>query len=198
MFLLRFLLETYFYVISIFFDKTHFTCIWVNLSRFKMIITSGWLEDMKITQELLKNSAICRSRFLLDRSSICRYSLKLERCLDLSSLRDLDYSQQRFYSKRLFIYEFCIILIRLGKPKVCVNLFGIWEPIKLLFKGGGKRKTLTLESFISFFFGNPSLLQQKKEFLLHFLYIFGFCNQAKSLAPTLKILLVFLCKAAAN
>ena len=35
----------------------------------------------------------------------------------------------------------CIILIRLGKPKVCVNLFGIREPIKLLFKGGGKRKT---------------------------------------------------------
>ena len=34
----------------------------------------------------------------------------------------------------------CIILIGLGKPKVCVNLFGIGEPIKLLFKGGGKRK----------------------------------------------------------
>ena len=35
----------------------------------------------------------------------------------------------------------CIILIGLGKPKVCVNLFGIGKPIKLLFKGGGKRKT---------------------------------------------------------
>ena len=35
----------------------------------------------------------------------------------------------------------CIILIGLGKPKVCVNLFGIGEPIKLLFKGCGKRKT---------------------------------------------------------
>ena len=35
----------------------------------------------------------------------------------------------------------CIILIELGKPKVCLNLFGIGEPIKLLFKGGGKRKT---------------------------------------------------------
>ena len=34
-----------------------------------------------------------------------------------------------------------IILIGLGKPKVCVNLFGIEKPIKLLFKGGGKRKT---------------------------------------------------------
>ena len=35
----------------------------------------------------------------------------------------------------------CIILIGLGKLKVCVNLFEIGEPIKLLFKGGGKRKT---------------------------------------------------------
>ena len=34
----------------------------------------------------------------------------------------------------------CIILIGLGKPKVCVNLFGIGEPIKLLFKGGEKKK----------------------------------------------------------
>ena len=35
----------------------------------------------------------------------------------------------------------CIILTGQGKPKVCINLFGIGEPIKLLFKGGGKRKT---------------------------------------------------------
>ena len=55
-----------------------------------------------------------------------------------------------------------------------------------------------LESFIRFYFWNPSLLLQKKEFLLRFLYAFRFCNQAKSLAPTLKILLVFLCEAAAN
>ena len=34
-----------------------------------------------------------------------------------------------------------IILIGLEKPKVYVNLFGIREPIKLLFKGGVKRKT---------------------------------------------------------
>ena len=78
------------------------------------------------------------------------------------------------------------------------TLFGIGEPVKLLFKGGGKKKNLTLESFIRFSFWNLSLLLQKKEFLLRFLYAFGFCNQAKSLAPTLKILLVFLCKAAAN
>ena len=37
----------------------------------------------------------------------------------------------------------CIILIGLEKPKICVNLFGIGEPIKLPFKqGSGKRKTL--------------------------------------------------------
>ena len=50
------LLMTYFYVIGIFFDKMHFTCIWVNLSSFKMIITSGYIENMKITQELLKKN----------------------------------------------------------------------------------------------------------------------------------------------
>ena len=153
---------------------------------------------MKITKELLKKNAICRSRYLPDRSSIYRDSLNLNRCLNLSSLRDLNYIQQCFYSKRLFDYGFCIILIGLGKSKVCVNLLGIGEPIKLLFKGGGKRKTQTLESFIRFSFWNPSLLLQKKEFLLRFLYAIGFCNQAKSLTPTLKILLVFLCEAAAN
>ena len=36
-----YVLRTYFYVIGISFDKTYFTCIWVNLNRFKMIITSG-------------------------------------------------------------------------------------------------------------------------------------------------------------
>ena len=51
------MLKTYFYAIDISFDKTNFTCIWVNLSRFKMIIISGYIEDMKITQELLKKSA---------------------------------------------------------------------------------------------------------------------------------------------
>ena len=100
------LLTTYFYVIDISFDKMHFTYIWVNISRFKMIITSGYIEDMKITQEPLKKSAIYRSWYLLGRSSICQNSLKLNTCLDLSSLRDSDYSQQRFYSKRLFVYGF--------------------------------------------------------------------------------------------
>ena len=56
-----------------------------------MIITSGLIEDLKITQELLKKSAICRSRYLLDKNSICQDSLKLDTCLDLSSLWDSDY-----------------------------------------------------------------------------------------------------------
>ena len=52
----RNLLGSYFYVIDISYDKTYFTYIWVNLSRFKIIITSSYIEDIKITQELLKKS----------------------------------------------------------------------------------------------------------------------------------------------
>ena len=76
-----------------------------------MIITSGYIEEMKMTQELLKKSVICRSQYLLDRSSICQDSLKLDTCLDLSSLWDSDYSQHRFYSKRLFVYGFVSSLL---------------------------------------------------------------------------------------
>ena len=50
------LLGSYFYVIDISYDKTHFTCILVNLSSFKMITISGYIENMKITQELLKKN----------------------------------------------------------------------------------------------------------------------------------------------
>ena len=71
-----------------------------------MIITNSYFEDMKITQELLKKSAICKSQYLLDKSSICQDSLKLNTCLDLSRLWDSDYGQQRFYSKKLFVYGF--------------------------------------------------------------------------------------------
>ena len=53
---IRNLLDSYFYIIFISYDKAHFTCIWVNLNRFKMIITSGYIEDMTITQELLKKN----------------------------------------------------------------------------------------------------------------------------------------------
>ena len=33
---------------------------------------------------------------------------------------------------------------------------------------------------------------------MRFLYAFGFCNQAKSFTPSLKILLVFLCEVVAS
>ena len=59
-------LGSYFYVIGISYDKTHFTCIRVNISRFKMIITSGYIEDMKISQELLMKNWIIRSWYLLE------------------------------------------------------------------------------------------------------------------------------------
>ena len=88
----------------------------------------------------------------------------------------------------------CSRKVQICRPWYLIDRRGI----KLLFKGGGKKKNLTPESFIRFSFWNPSLLLQKKEFLLRFLYAFRFCNQAKSLAPTLKILLVFLCEATAN
>ena len=52
------LARLYFYVIGISYNKSHFTCIWVVLSRFKNIIswvcwkdiTSGTIEDMKTAQ----------------------------------------------------------------------------------------------------------------------------------------------------
>ena len=46
----------------------------------------------------------------------------------------------------------CIILIGLGKSKVCVNLFGIGEPIKLLFKGGEKKKKINPRELHKVFF----------------------------------------------
>ena len=82
-----------------------------------MIITSGYIKDMKITQELLKKSAICMSRYLLNRSSICQDSLKLNTCLDLLRLQDSNYSQQRFYCKRLFVYGFAQSLLDQESPR---------------------------------------------------------------------------------
>ena len=46
-----------------------------------------------------------------------------------------------YKTKKTLCLLVCIILIRLGKPKVCVKLFGIGEPTELLFKQGRKRKT---------------------------------------------------------
>ena len=78
------------------------------------------------------------------------------------------------------------------------NYIGIGElikgPIKLIYKWGREKENpnpreLTLESFIRFSFWNPILLLQKKEILLRFLSAFGFCNQAKSLTPTIEDLI---------
>ena len=41
----------------------HFTCIWVNLCRFKMIITSGCIEDIN-TQEKLNLQVLIPPRYL--------------------------------------------------------------------------------------------------------------------------------------
>ena len=173
-------LRKYFYVIDISFNKMYFICIWINLSMFKMIITNGYIEDVKITQELLKKSIICKSRYLIDKSST---HVSIYRAYKIQTIANNVFILKSYLFMSLYNpYRtrksqglwVCIILIGLGKPKVCVNLFGIGEPIRLLFKGGGKRKTLTLESFIRFSSWNPSLLLQKKEFLLCFLYAFGF------------------------
>jgi len=63
-----YLLGLYFYVIGILYDKTHFTYIWVNLSGFKMIITNGYIEDMKNTQEKLNLQVSIRIPILIDLS----------------------------------------------------------------------------------------------------------------------------------
>ena len=44
-----YILCLYFYIINISYDKTYFTCILINLSRLKIIITSDYIENMKIT-----------------------------------------------------------------------------------------------------------------------------------------------------
>ena len=59
-------LGSYFLCIGISYKKTHFTSNWADLSGFKIIMTSGFIEDIKIAQELLKKSWICKSRYLLD------------------------------------------------------------------------------------------------------------------------------------
>ena len=46
----------YILCIGISYDKTHITCNWVDLSGFKIIMTSGFIEDIKIAQELLKKN----------------------------------------------------------------------------------------------------------------------------------------------
>ena len=74
------LLDSYFYVIGISYDKTHFTCIWVNLSRFKMNIKSDYIEDIEINQELSRKA----ESIGLDTSSIIVNLLRFTEALYLS------------------------------------------------------------------------------------------------------------------
>ena len=60
----------------------------------------------------------------------------------------------------------CIILIGLGKPKVCVYIFGIGEIIELLFKQGGRRKkkkNLNLREFHKVFILKPQTISYKRK-----------------------------------
>ena len=107
---------------------------------------------MNTTQELLKKSANLQAsippRQKLDLSIFIK-ARQMSRSIKLTGFQII--ASSVFIVKAICLWV-CIILIGLGKPKVCVNLFGIGEPIKLLFKGGGKKKNLTLESFIRFSF----------------------------------------------
>ena len=50
------LLGSYFLCIDISYDKTQFTCNLIDLSELKIIVTSEFVEDIKITHELFKKS----------------------------------------------------------------------------------------------------------------------------------------------
>ena len=111
---------------------------------------------MKTTQELLKKSANLQAsiphRQKLDLSRFIK-ARQMSRLIELTGFQII---ARNFYILKGYLFMslhnpyrtrktqglwVCIILIGLRKPKVCVNLFGIGKPIKLLFKGGEKRKT---------------------------------------------------------
>ena len=133
---------------------------------------------MKNTQELLKKSANLQAlippRQKLDLSRFIK-AWQMSRSIELTGFQII---ASNVFILKGYLFMGLYNSIGLGKSKICVNLFGIGEPINLLFKRGGKKKNLILGSFIRFSFWNPSLLLQKKEFLLRFL--------------------VFLCESAAN
>ena len=93
-------------MIEIFYNKTHFTCIWVNLSRFKMIITSGCIENVKNTQEKLNPQVsipVDISRF-----NKARY-------FSIYQATGILIKPATFYSNRLFCLWVCVNLIELGE-----------------------------------------------------------------------------------
>ena len=50
------MLGSYFLCIDISYEKTQFTCDLIDLSELKIIVTSEFVEDIKITHELFKKS----------------------------------------------------------------------------------------------------------------------------------------------
>ena len=68
-----------------------------HIREYKENICKRWLMPYSLWKKLLRLCAL----------GFCnQVTLKLDTCLDLSSLRDLVYGQQCFYSKRLFVYGF--------------------------------------------------------------------------------------------
>ena len=68
-----------------------------HIREYKENICKRWLMPYSLWKKLL---CLCALGFCN------QVTLKLDTCLDLSSLRDLVYGQQCFYSKRLFVYGF--------------------------------------------------------------------------------------------
>ena len=128
------------------------------------------------TYYLLDSSLMDRD-FVLKRSSIVARQIELRKSIKISN------------AKKPITYSF---KAQIG---IHVNQY-LKDILRHLLEGFSERETLHLcgQGFVT----NFSLFHQTQEFLLRFLYAFGFCNQANSLAPTLNILLVFLYKAITN
>ena len=62
-------------------------------------------------------------------------------------------------------------------------------PLSSYLNKGVEKENPNPRKFHKVFLLKLNLLLQKKEILLHFLFTFGFCNQIKSLAPTIKNLI---------
>ena len=125
---------------------------------------------------------------LLHRSSIVARFIKI---LFSIAARSIEFcgSVKNSNAKKLITYLFET------RIEIHLNQY-LKDIISHLLKGFLERETPHLcgQGFVTKF----SLFHQTKEFLLYFLYAFGFCNQASFLVPTLKILLVFLCEAVAS
>ena len=126
------LLRSYFYVIGISYDKAHFTCIQVNLSQFKMIITSGYIEDTKNIQEKVNfRSDTSSIPVNLSRFNKARY---LARYLLIYQATGFLIQPATFYFNWLFCLWVCVNLIGVGEQTLLEQESSFKKPIKLLFK----------------------------------------------------------------